>query len=82
MTDRLTEAEIEIIVERTVKKTLLTMGIDTSNPMETQRDFKSLRDWRRSSEAMQTYGFRTAISILVAGILGAIWLGLQNAFGK
>jgi hypothetical protein len=78
MPDRLTEAEIEAIVARTVKQTLLTLGLDCSDPMETQRDFQWLRDWRKSVDSMRGYGARTAVSIIVAGIIGAVWYAITH----
>jgi hypothetical protein len=46
--------------------------------METQRDFQWLRDWRKSVDSMRGYGARTAISIIVAGIIGAVWYAITH----
>lgn len=83
MPDRiaLTETEIEAIVERTVKKTLLTLGLDTTDPLETQRDLQWVRDWRGSVDLVRGYSIRAAVSILVVGTLGAIWYAVTHGFG-
>lgn len=78
MTDRLTEQEIERIVEKSVRKTLVTMGVDCTDPLEMQRDFQALRDWRRASESIRSKGVMTVIGILVAGTLGALWVGITH----
>lgn len=74
----LTEKDIENIVSRTVQQTLISLGVDASNPIEVQRDFQTLRDWRKSSEAIRSRGMMTIIGIVVAGALGALWVGLQH----
>lgn len=75
----LSREEIAEIVQQTVKETLTSMGIDTHDPIAMQRDFQSLRDWRRASEAIQSKGVLTLVGIVAAGILGVIWLGLKHA---
>jgi hypothetical protein len=78
MTDcHFSREEIDNIVRQTVKETLTSMGIDTHDPIEMQRDFQSLRDWRRASEAVRSKGTLTLVGIFVAGILGVLWLGLK-----
>lgn len=77
--EHLTEAEIEQIVRRTVRQTLTELGVEASDPVRMQRDFQWLRDWRETSESVRRKGLLTIIGILVAGTLGALWMGLQHA---
>lgn len=70
--------EVEAVVHMAVRETLLSMGVDTSDPIEMQRDFQSLRDWRRTSEAIRSKGTLTLIGIVTAGVLGAVWVGLKS----
>ena len=74
----LTRAEIADVVQQTVQETLISMGVDTSDPIEMQRDFQSLRDWRRTSEALRSKGLLTLVGILVAGVLGALVVGVRS----
>jgi hypothetical protein len=61
------ETLIETVVDKTVKSTLLQLGMDLSDPIELQRDMQYLRGWRQNSEAM-----RGRISTaLIGGIVGA-----------
>lgn len=76
--DYLTRQDAEGLVRRTVKETLLIMGIDASDPIEMQRDFQALRDWRCAMAAVRSKGLLTIISILIAGIIGLIVLGIKH----
>jgi hypothetical protein len=74
----LTRDEISLVVQETVKTTLLSMGIDAADPIEMQRDFQTLRDWRRASTAIRSKGLMTLVGILAAGLLGALWIGVKS----
>ena len=50
--------------------------------MPLRADFQHLRRWRKSVEQAQSYTFKTVITIIVAGFLGAIWLGIKVMVGK
>lgn len=47
---------------------------------EYQADQLHLRRWRKSMESASNMTLKTALGILVTGILGALWLGLQQIF--
>lgn len=61
-----------------VIETLKTLGVDTSNPFEMQRDFAHLRSWRQSVESVQRKSILTIAGIITAGILGAIWMAIKG----
>lgn len=75
----LTPARIQEIVRQTVHETLVGMGVDTTDPLQMQRDFQALRDWRRASETIRSRSTLTIVGILVAGGLGVFWLGIKHA---
>ena len=66
-------------MRQSVRETLTSMGIDSHDPIAMQRDFQTLRDWRRASETIQSKGVLTIVGILVAGVIGVLWLGLKHA---
>lgn len=80
------DAEIAALVERTaeetaqrvIKQTLLSFGIDASEPLEMQADMQHLRNWRNSVNAIKRQGLLTSIAIVVAGVLGLIWMAVNN----
>ena len=74
------EADIERIVDRAVSRTLLTLGIDPSNPAEMRRDFQHLRAWRESVQTVKRQGLITAVGVIVTGFLGWILAKATGAF--
>ena len=63
----------ESAADRAVQKTLLTIGIDTidaNSIIQLQADFRHLRVWRESTEAVKKKALLTAIGVLVTGAIG------------
>lgn len=75
---QLTRQELSDIVSETVKQTLTAFGMDVEKPIEMQRDFQHLRDWRESVSAIKRRGAFAVVTVLVSGTLGALWIGLQH----
>lgn len=73
----MTEAEIRKIVAETVRETLTRMGIAADDPIEVQRDMQHLRAWRESVATIKRQGLITAIGIVTAGVIGAVWLAVK-----
>jgi hypothetical protein len=74
----MTEHEIRRIVAETVDQTLTRLGIDSTDPVELQKDMAHLREWRESIGTVKKQSLMTAIAILTAGILGLIWLAIKG----
>lgn len=74
----MTEAEIRKIVAETVKETLTRIGIEADDPIEVQKDMQHLRAWRESVATVKRQGLITAIGILTAGVIGALWLAVKG----
>ncbi len=60
--------------EEIAKRLAERLGINASDPIEMQKDFQHLRNWRVSCETVRDQGIKTAIGVLVTGFLGGIWL--------
>lgn len=84
MTDQVTMSreELKEVVREAVHETLVTMGVDPKNPVEMQRDFQHLREWRQTTSTLKRHGLTTLIGIFLAGTIAAVWLGIQAQFGK
>lgn len=76
---QLTESELEEVIEKSVKRAFVSMGIDVDNPVEVQRDMQHLRDWRMLTDAIRTKGIMTIVGIIVAGACAALWVGVKMA---
>ena len=76
-----TPDELREIISSTVKQTLLTLGMDTTDPIKLQRDFQHLREWRESTEILKKNGMIAIITIVVAGAATAFWMGVKAQVG-
>jgi ABC-type transporter Mla maintaining outer membrane lipid asymmetry permease subunit MlaE len=54
----------------------------TKSLTEMRADFQHLRRWRKSVEQAQSYTFKAVITIIVTGLIGAVWLGVKVMLGK
>lgn len=79
---RLHTSDIDAVVDRAITTVLASFGIDEEDKRELRADFEHLRRWRRSVEQAQGFTFKAVISIIVAGFLGAVWLGIKAMLGK
>lgn len=76
-----TPDELRDIISATVKQTLLTLGIDMSDPIKLQKDFQHLREWRESTETLKKNGMIAMITIVIAGAATAFWMGVKAQMG-
>ena len=74
--------DIEAVVDRAITTVLTSFGIEEDDRRELRADFQHLRRWRKSVEHAQSYTFKAVITIIVAGFLGAIWLGAKSMLGR
>jgi ABC-type transporter Mla maintaining outer membrane lipid asymmetry permease subunit MlaE len=49
---------------------------------EMRADFQHLRRWRKSVEQAHSYTFKAVITVIVTGLVGAVWLGIKVMLGK
>lgn len=70
--------ELRQIISESVKQTLIQIGIDSSSPLELQRDFQHLRQWRESTESIKHKGFLTAVVIFVTGSISLLLMGIKE----
>jgi len=66
------------LIKKTVHETLLSLGLEMNDPIELQKDFQHLREWREASNTLKSHGIMVVIGILLTGLLGAIWIGIKN----
>jgi hypothetical protein len=80
--NRLHNGEVDTVVLKTIATILTSFGIEEEDRRELQADFAHLRRWRKSVEQAQSLTFRVVVTMLVTGIVGAIWLGVKTLLGK
>jgi hypothetical protein len=79
---RIHASDIDAVVVRAIATVLTSFGIEDEDRRELRADFQHLRRWRKSVEQAQSYTFKAVITIIVAGFVGAVWLGLKVMLGK
>jgi hypothetical protein len=79
---RLHREEIDALILRTIATILTSFGIEEEDRKEMRADFQHLRRWRKSVEQAQSYTFKAVITIIVTGLVGAVWLGVKVMLGK
>jgi methylaspartate ammonia-lyase len=67
----MTKEEVRELIRETVRETLLGLGVDVANPLETQKDFASLREHREMFASLRKKVF-IAIAAAAAGLAAAV----------
>jgi hypothetical protein len=71
----------EEVARATVKELFLALGVNADDPdavIAVQKDFAHLRAWREASDTIKRKGLGTAVTIVVTGLLGLVWLALSR----
>jgi hypothetical protein len=76
------QSDIDTVVLKAIATILTSFGIEEDDRRELRADFQHLRRWRKSVEQAQSYTFKAAITIIVTGLVGAVWLGIKGVLGK
>ena len=79
---RLHHNDIDAVLLRTIAAILTSFGIEEEDRKELRADLQHLRRWRKSVEQAQSYTFKAVITIIVTGVVGAVWLGIKVMLGK
>jgi hypothetical protein len=79
---RLHYSNIDAVVLKAIATILTSFGIEEEDRRELRADFQHLRRWRKSVEQAQSYTFKAVITVIVTGLVGAVWLGFKVMLGK
>ena len=79
---RIHHGDIDAVVDRAITTVLASFGIEEEDRRELRSDFQHLRRWRKSVEQAQGFTFKAVITVIVAGFLGAVWLGIKAMLGR
>lgn len=58
------------------------IGLNTDDPIAQQEDFRHLRRWRKIVESSSMRAAITTASMLVAAVLGLVWMSLTRGWSK
>ena len=74
----MTKQEIKRIVAESVRETLIELGIAHDDPLEMQKDFQHLREWRLATAMIRRKGILAVLGLVIAGAAAAMWLGFKE----
>ena len=74
--------DLKKLISEAVRETLVQMGANPSNPIEMQRDFQHLRQWRTAGEDLRAKGMLALLSIFITGAVALFLVDLRDYFGK
>lgn len=78
----LTPEEARALIREAVRETFLMLGLKVDDPIEVQKDFQHLREWRSTTETLKRKTLLTMLGIVVSGMVGALALGIKEVLGK
>jgi hypothetical protein len=78
----MTEQEIKKIVSDTVRETLIELGIAHDDPIEMQKDFQHLREWRLATAMIRRKSILTLLGLVIAGAAAALWVGFKSMINQ
>jgi hypothetical protein len=79
---RVQNENIDAIVSKAVASILTSFGVEEEDKRELRADFQHLRRWRKSVEQARNYTLKAVITVIVAGLVGAVGLGVKLMLGK
>lgn len=65
-------------VREGIAEALIKYGVDTSDPSGMQADLLYLRSSRQSSDEVAKWVKRSAITIVISGMLVSLWNGIKQ----
>lgn len=57
------------------------LGLKVDDPIEVQKDFQHLREWRETTESVKAKGLLAVVGVVASGLCAALWLGLKEFLG-
>ena len=77
----LTREQTQQLIAESVRQTLIQLGVESESPLEMQKDFQHLRNWRLSGEEIKRKSIIALIGLFLTGLAGLIALGFKNGGG-
>jgi len=72
-----TAVHVQDVVRTAVQETLVTLGMDASDPMALQQDMHFIREMRETSENIKSKSLLVMTGLLITALVGVIWIGIK-----
>lgn len=69
-------------IRQVVHETLLELGVQHNEPMEMQKDFQHLREWRVTMEKARSKSVMAVVGFLLTGVLALFAIGFKHVFNQ
>lgn len=70
--------EMDQVVQKSVRATLISLGVEFDEPIDMQKDMQYLRSLRVSTDSIKAKATLVMVGILVTGLVGALWIGIKE----
>ncbi|ATS92249.1 Phage protein [Xanthomonas phage Bosa] len=80
--NNLTREEAQLLIRESVREVFLMLGVKVDDPIEVQKDFQHLREWRSTTETLKRKTLLTMVGIVLSGMVGAVVVGIKEIFSK
>jgi len=70
----------ERAAEKTVTRTMTSLGVDMSDPLTVQRDMQFLRAMRETWHSAKAKGLLVAMGLMVTGFFSFFWEAIKTSF--
>jgi hypothetical protein len=77
-----TREELKALMKETVEETFIMLGVKIDDPIEVQKDFQHLREWRLTTASIKAKAMIAAVGVVTTGALAAIWVGFKDAIHR
>jgi predicted type IV restriction endonuclease len=82
--DEATKALINDVAEqaadKTVVRTMTSLGVDVSNPLEVQADFQFIRGMRSNWNSVKSRSIFMAVGLMITGFFTFLWAAVRASF--
>lgn len=83
--DEATKALINDVAEKaadkTVVRTMTSLGVDVSNPIEVQADFRFIRAMRLTWSSAKSRSLLVAMGLMITGFFSFFWAAVKTSIG-
>jgi hypothetical protein len=76
------KADLDEAAKTTIATILQSFGVEEDDRKEVKADFQHLRRSRKGFEQAGSYTIKAIVTILVSGLVMAVWFGIRAALGK
>lgn len=76
------EEKLDTTVLKTLSAILTGFGIESDERADIKEDFRYLRKWRKGSDRLTGVGLTAIVTVMVGGLLSAIYIGIKTMLGK